>query len=81
MASDHSVAILNLKDKKCVLLASCHTFPVEKVRWRPKENFVVVGCAEGTVYVWQTDTGMKNFKVSTSLAMPNFVSFRPFRSM
>jgi hypothetical protein len=57
VAGDHSVAILNLKDKKCVLLASCHTFPVEKVRWRTKENFVIVGCADGTVYVWQTDTG------------------------
>lgn len=58
VATDNSVALLSLKDKKCVLLASCHTFPVEKVHWRPKENFVIVKCSDGTVYVWQTDTGM-----------------------
>ncbi|XP_047143877.1 WD repeat-containing protein 7 isoform X1 [Hydra vulgaris] len=57
VAKDHSVALVGLRERKVVLLASRHTFPVVTIRWRVKEDFMVVGCSDGTVYVWQMETG------------------------
>lgn len=57
VASDHSVSLLSLKERKCILLASRHLFPVQSIRWRPLDDFMVVSCADGTVYVWQMETG------------------------
>ncbi|XP_065833332.1 WD repeat-containing protein 7-like isoform X2 [Oscarella lobularis] len=57
VASDNSVALLSLKERKAVLLASCHKFPVRIIHWRPAENFMIASCTDGTVYVWQTDSG------------------------
>ena len=54
---DHSVAILALQERNCVFLASCHDAPVETVRWRPYEDFLIVGCNNSKVYVWQLETG------------------------
>lgn len=38
-------------------LASRHLFPVVSIKWRPLDDFMIVGCSDGTVYVWQMDTG------------------------
>ncbi|XP_054707757.1 WD repeat-containing protein 7-like [Uloborus diversus] len=57
VASDHSVALLALKDKKCIMLASRHLFPIQVIKWRPLDDFMVVGCADGSVYVWEMETG------------------------
>ncbi|KAL8590241.1 hypothetical protein ACOMHN_006358 [Nucella lapillus] len=57
VAGDHSVALLSLKERKCVMLASRHLFPVKVIRWRPLDDFMVVCCTDGTVYVWQMETG------------------------
>ncbi|XP_065519802.1 WD repeat-containing protein 7-like isoform X1 [Lathamus discolor] len=57
VASDHSVGLLSLREKKCVMLASRHLFPIQVIKWRPSEDYLVVGCADGSVYVWQMDTG------------------------
>lgn len=57
VASDHSVALLSLQEHKCVLLASRHFFPVTTIKWRPYDDFMVVGCSDGSVYVWQMETG------------------------
>ncbi|XP_070197340.1 WD repeat-containing protein 7-like isoform X2 [Littorina saxatilis] len=57
VASDHSVALLSLKERKCVMLAGRHLFPVKAIRWRPLDDFMVVSCTDGTVYVWQMETG------------------------
>ncbi|XP_076337758.1 WD repeat-containing protein Rbcn-3B isoform X2 [Tachypleus tridentatus] len=57
VASDHSVSLLGLKERKCVMLASRHLFPVQLIKWRPADDFMVVGCADGSVYVWQMETG------------------------
>ncbi|XP_033929566.1 WD repeat-containing protein 7-like [Melopsittacus undulatus] len=57
VASDHSVALLSLRERKCILLASRHLFPVQAIKWRPADDFLVVGCEDGSVYVWQMDTG------------------------
>lgn len=57
VASDHSVCLLSLTERKCITLASRHLFPVVSIKWRPLDDFMIVGCSDGTVYVWQMDTG------------------------
>ena len=57
VALDYSVAILSIAERNCVFLASCHAAPVECVRWRPLEDFLIVGCSDGNVFVWQLETG------------------------
>ncbi|KPI96609.1 WD repeat-containing protein 7 [Papilio xuthus] len=57
VASDHSVTLLSLTERKCVTLASRHLFPVVSIKWRPADDFMVVACSDGTVYVWQMETG------------------------
>ena len=57
VASDNSVALLSLKERRCVMLASRHLFPVVTIKWRPLDDFLIVGCSDGTTYVWQMETG------------------------
>lgn len=57
VASDHSLSLLSLKERKCIMLASRQLFPIRTVKWRPHDDFVVIGCSDGTVYVWQMETG------------------------
>ncbi|XP_072038348.1 WD repeat-containing protein 7-like isoform X2 [Amphiura filiformis] len=57
IASDHSVALLSLRDRKCMMLASRHLFPIKTIKWRPLDDFLVVGCEDGSVFVWQMETG------------------------
>ena len=57
IASDHSVAILSLKERKCIMSASRHLFPIQVIKWRPLDDFMIVGCSDGSVYVWQMETG------------------------
>ena len=64
IAQDHSVALLNLRDHRCLLLASCHRFPVQTVRWKPAEDFLIIGLSDGSVYVWQIESG--EFAVHTT---------------
>ena len=66
MASDHSVALLSLKERKCVMLAGRHLFPVKAIRWRPLDDFMVVSCTDGTVYVWQMETGQSGWSDQTA---------------
>lgn len=57
VASDHSVALISLKEKRCIMLASRHLFPISTIKWRPLDDFMIVGCVDGSVYVWQMETG------------------------
>uniref|UniRef100_A0A673YGD9 Anaphase-promoting complex subunit 4-like WD40 domain-containing protein n=1 Tax=Salmo trutta TaxID=8032 RepID=A0A673YGD9_SALTR len=57
VASDHSVGLLSLRERKCIMLASRHLFPIQVIKWRPCGDYLVVGCSDGSVYVWQMDTG------------------------
>ncbi|XP_071826245.1 WD repeat-containing protein 7-like [Apostichopus japonicus] len=57
VATDHSVALLSLRDRKCTLLASRHLFPIRAIKWRPAEDFLVVALEDGSVFVWQMETG------------------------
>lgn len=51
------MCLLGLGERRCVCLASRHLFPVLTIKWRPLDDFLIVGCSDGTVYVWQMDTG------------------------
>lgn len=39
------------------MLASRHLFPIHTIKWRPLDDFIIVGCVDGSVYVWQMETG------------------------
>lgn len=61
VASDNSVSLLSLKERRCVMLASRHLFPVTTIKWRPLDDFLIVGCSDGTSHVWQMETGTCSF--------------------
>ncbi|CAF1110946.1 unnamed protein product [Adineta steineri] len=57
IANDHSVALLNLKERKTVLLANRQSYPVVGLRWRINDDFLLIRCSDGSLYVWQIETG------------------------
>uniref|UniRef100_A0A8C5T4V8 WD repeat domain 72 n=2 Tax=Malurus TaxID=55806 RepID=A0A8C5T4V8_9PASS len=57
VCSDHSVAILHLHKRLCLLHARKHLFPVKKIKFDPLENVLIVGCEDNSVYIWETETG------------------------
>ncbi|XP_075549520.1 WD repeat-containing protein 7-like isoform X2 [Dermacentor variabilis] len=58
VASDHSVALVDLKQRKPILLASRHEFPVSVVKWRPSQDYMMVSLSDGSVYIWEMETGL-----------------------
>ncbi|ELK05402.1 WD repeat-containing protein 72 [Pteropus alecto] len=57
VCSDHSVALLHLEEKRYLFCARKHLFPVRMIKWHPAENFLIVGCADDSVYIWEIETG------------------------
>ncbi|VDP07232.1 unnamed protein product [Soboliphyme baturini] len=57
IAGDGSVALLNLKERRCVLLASRHYYPVKNIYWRTSDDYLIVECEDRSAYVWQIETG------------------------
>ncbi|KAM6257733.1 WD repeat-containing protein 72 [Porphyrio hochstetteri] len=57
VSSDHSVAVLHLQKRACLLHARKHLFPVKKIRFDPVENLLIVGCEDDSVYIWEIETG------------------------
>ncbi|XP_055293020.1 WD repeat-containing protein 72 [Moschus berezovskii] len=57
VCSDHAVALLHLEGRRCLLSARKHLFPVRMIKWHPVENFLIVGCADDSVYIWEIETG------------------------
>ncbi len=51
------MAILSTSERKCLLVAACHSSPVETVRFRLEEDFLLVSCTDGKLYIWQIETG------------------------
>ena len=39
------------------MLASRQIFPVTTIKWKPLDDFLLVGCSDGSVYVWQMESG------------------------
>ncbi|XP_021028797.1 WD repeat-containing protein 72 isoform X3 [Mus caroli] len=57
VCGDHSVTLLHLEGRRCLLRARKHLFPVRMIRWHPVENFLIVGCTDDSVYIWEIETG------------------------
>ncbi|XP_068954191.1 WD repeat-containing protein 72 isoform X2 [Petaurus breviceps papuanus] len=57
VCSDRSVILLHLEEKTCLLKAQKHLSPVTTIKWHPVENFLIVGCADDSVYIWEIETG------------------------
>ncbi|XP_030045094.1 WD repeat-containing protein 72 isoform X2 [Microcaecilia unicolor] len=57
VCSDHSVALLHLQQRLCLLHARKHLFPVKMIKWHPVEDVLIVGCEDDSVYVWEIETG------------------------
>ena len=57
VASDHSVTLLSLKERRCIMLAGRQIFPVINIKWKPLDEFLLVACSDGSVYIWQMETG------------------------
>ncbi|XP_074863122.1 WD repeat-containing protein 72 [Carettochelys insculpta] len=57
VCSDHSVALLHLRKKACLLHARKHLFPVKMIKWHLAEHLLIVGCEDDSVYVWEIETG------------------------
>uniref|UniRef100_A0A8C6XZL2 WD repeat domain 72 n=1 Tax=Naja naja TaxID=35670 RepID=A0A8C6XZL2_NAJNA len=57
LCSDHSVILLHVQERACLMRARKHLFPVTALRWHPMENLLVVGCENDSVYVWDIETG------------------------
>lgn len=39
------------------MIASRHLFPISFIRWRPIDDYLIVKCSDGGVFVWQIETG------------------------
>ncbi len=39
------------------MVASNHLFPITLVKWRPLDDYLLVKCSDGGVFVWQIETG------------------------
>ncbi|XP_042199954.1 WD repeat-containing protein 72 [Callorhinchus milii] len=57
LANDNSVALLSLQCRTSLIHARKHLSPVRTIKWRPGEDLMVVGCDDGSVYVWDIETG------------------------
>ncbi|XP_009904747.2 WD repeat-containing protein 72 [Dryobates pubescens] len=57
VCSDHSVAMLHLQRRVCLLHARKHLFPVKKIKFDPVENLLIVRCEDDSVYIWEIETG------------------------
>jgi WD repeat-containing protein 7 len=44
------------------MFASRHLFPVTVVKFRATDDFLIVGCRDESVYVWQMETGITLMK-------------------
>lgn len=39
------------------MVASNHLFPILFIKWRPLDDYLIVKCSDGGVFVWQIETG------------------------
>ncbi|OBS82363.1 hypothetical protein A6R68_23647, partial [Neotoma lepida] len=72
VCSDHSVALLHLEGRQCLLRARKHLFPVRTIRWHPVENFLIVGCTDDSVYIWEIETVFPNSILMTIRPLTSF---------
>ncbi len=52
-----AVCVLSLQNYNCQYLLGGHSSVIETVVWREDQDFLVVGCRDGAVFVWELGTG------------------------
>ncbi|KAJ7311342.1 hypothetical protein JRQ81_006958 [Phrynocephalus forsythii] len=57
LCGDRSVALLHIQERRCILHARKHLFPVTRLCWHPGQNLLIVACENDSIYVWDIDTG------------------------
>lgn len=49
--------MINLKERKLILLANRQSYPIVGLRWRINDDFLLIKCSDGSLYIWQIETG------------------------
>ena len=66
------MALLSIKERKLVLLASQHLYPVLSVKWMPSHDFLLVATEDGSVHIWEMETGKHSV---TNYSLMNLIIF------
>ena len=54
---DRSVHLYSLLNYSCLYVFAGHSGPVEALVWRHEQDYLIVGCGDGSVAVWELGTG------------------------
>ena len=68
VGSDNSLAVLSLDDMKCQYLFGGHPYSITSLHWHLRDDYIIIACADGTVYVWQMGTGHLDRRASGQVA-------------
>lgn len=55
------------------MIASRHLFPILFIKWRPLDDYLIVKCSDGGVFVWQIETGNLD-RVAHGLAAEDIIN-------
>ena len=72
IASDSSVAVVNVREQRVLIVASAHASMVEDVKCRISDSLLLVSCRDGELYVWEMESGSLERGVTGSLAREIF---------
>ncbi|CAK9302396.1 unnamed protein product [Gordionus sp. m RMFG-2023] len=73
IAGDNTLSILNLLQKSCTTISSQMSSPINYVIWLGSKGYIVIGCLNGDLYVWQDGlldrcvTGLNSEQIYTKL--------------
>jgi WD40 repeat protein len=52
-----AVCLFSLQNYNCQYLFAGHTAAIDSIVWREDQDFLIVGCCDGAVFVWELGTG------------------------
>ncbi|KAL7749630.1 hypothetical protein RI367_004856 [Sorochytrium milnesiophthora] len=68
ISADHSMSIISIDKLSTLYYFSGHAHPIVEVVWRTQEDYLLIACADETVYVWQLKLGQLDRTVYGALA-------------
>ncbi|KAL7745887.1 hypothetical protein RI367_008804, partial [Sorochytrium milnesiophthora] len=68
ISADHSMSIISIDKLSTLYYFSSHAHPIVEVVWRTQEDYLLIACADETVYVWQLKLGQLDRTVYGALA-------------
>ncbi|KAM4748997.1 WD repeat-containing protein 72 [Rhinophrynus dorsalis] len=78
ICSYNSLALLNLQERVCFFHARKHLFPIKTLKWHPVEDVLIVGCEDGSVYVWEIESGTLERHETGEMAKAILTSYENF---